>query len=353
MKTLRFFIGMALFLFALPAFPADYPAPKDGEWVAHEFKFHTGETLAELKLHYTTVGDPAGIPVIVLHGTTVSAASVLTPAFAGELFGPGQPLDASKYFIVIPDAIGHGKSSKPSDGLKSKFPQYDYSDMVEAQHRLLTEGLGVKHARLIIGNSMGGMHTWLWGEKYPDYVDILVPMAAQPTPMASRNWMLRRMMIETVRNDPEYDNGNYTQQPRSMKLSAIFYGIATAGGTLHYQNIAPTREKADQFVDARLAAPFPADANDWIWQWSSSADYDATPEIGKIQATVLAINAADDERNPPETGVMQEALNRVPNGKLYLIPASTQTTGHLTTGNAKFYKDQLQEVLLKTPRKTM
>jgi homoserine O-acetyltransferase len=353
MKMLRLLTGMALFLFALPAFAADYPAPKEGEWIAHDFKFHTGETLAELKLHYTTVGDPAGIPVIVLHGTTGSAASVLTPAFAGELLGPGQPLDASKYFIVIPDAIGHGKSSKPSDGLKTKFPQYDYSDMVETQQRLLTEGLGIKHVRLIIGNSMGGMHTWLWGEKYPDYMDILVPMAAQPTPMASRNWMLRRMMIEMVRNDPEYNNGNYTQQPRSMKLSAIFYGIATAGGTLRYQDIAPTRENADQFVDARLAAPFRADANDWIWQWSSSADYDAMPEIDKIRATVLAINAADDERNPPETGVMQEALNRVPNGKLYLIPASTQTSGHLTTENAKFYKDQLQEILQTTPRKTM
>ena len=188
--------------------------------------------------------------------------------------------------------------------------------MIEAQHRLLTEGLGIKHVRLIIGNSMGGMHTWLWGTKYPDYMDILVPMAAQPTPMASRNWMLRRLMLEAIRNDPEYNNGNYTQQPRNMKLNAIFYGIATAGGTLRYQDIAPTREKADQFVDARLVAPFTADANDWIWQWSSSADYDAMPGIDKIQATLLAINSADDERNRPETGVMQEALKRVPNGKL-------------------------------------
>jgi len=353
MKTLLLLIGMTLFGLALPAFAADYAPPRDGEWVAHDFKFHTGQTLAELKLHYTTVGDPAGIPVIVLHGTSGSAASVLTPAFAGELFGQGQPLDASKYFIVIPDAIGHGKSSKPSDSLRTNFPQYDYSDMVEAQYRLLTEALSVKHVRLVIGNSMGGMHTWLWGEKYPDYMDILVPMAAQPTPMASRNWMLRRMMIEIVRNDPAYNNGNYTQQPQSLQRAATFYGIATAGGTLHYQDIAPTREKADQFVDARLAAPFGADANDWIWQWNSSADYDAMPDIGRIQAAVLAINAADDERNPPETGLTQDALNRVPNGKLYLIPASTQTSGHATTANAKFYKDQLQEVLQKAPRKTM
>jgi homoserine O-acetyltransferase/O-succinyltransferase len=353
MRTLRLLTGIALFVFALPALAADYPTPREGEWVAHDFKFHTGETLAALKLHYTTVGDPAGIPVIMLHGTSGSAAGLLTPAFAGELFGQGQPLDASKYFIVLPDAIGHGKSSKPSDGLRTKFPLYDYSDMVEAQYRLLTEALGIKHVRLVTGNSMGGMHTWLWGEKYPDYMDILVPMAAQPTPMASRNWMLRRMMIEIIRNDPEYNNGDYTQQPQSLRRSATFYGIATAGGTLRYQDIAPTREKADQFVDARLAAPFGADANDWIWQWSSSADYDAMPEIGKVRATVLAINAADDERNPPETGVMQEALNRVPNAKLYLIPASTRTSGHATTGDPKFYKDQLQEVLQKTPRKTM
>jgi homoserine O-acetyltransferase len=205
MRMLRLLTVIAVLLFAPLALAAEYPAPKDGEWVAHDFKFHTGETLAELKLHYVTIGDPAGIPVVVLHGTSVSAASVLTPTFAGELFGPGHPLDASKHFIVIPDAIGHGKSSKPSDGLKTKFPQYDYSDMVEAQHRLLTEGLGIKHVRLIIGNSMGGMHTWLWGEKYPDYMDVLVPMAAQPTPMASRNWMLRRLMIEAIRNDPEYN----------------------------------------------------------------------------------------------------------------------------------------------------
>jgi homoserine O-acetyltransferase/O-succinyltransferase len=352
-KTLQLLAGLALCLFSPFAFAADYPAPKDGEWVAHDFKFQTGATLPELKLHYTTIGDPAGIPVIVLHGTSGSAASVLTPAFAGELFGPGRPLDASKYFIVIPDAIGHGKSSKPSDGLKAKFPQYDYSDMVEAQQRLLTDGLSIKHVRLIIGNSMGGMHTWLWGETYPDYTDILVPMASQPTPMASRNWMLRRMMIETIRNDPEYNNGNYTKQPGNTKLASIFYGIATAGGTLHYQDIAPTQEKADKFVDARLAAPFTADANDWIWQWNSSADYDAMPEIGRIQATLLAINSADDERNPPETGVMQEALKRVPNGKLLLIPASTETNGHGTTANAKFYKDQLNELLQKAPRKAM
>jgi homoserine O-acetyltransferase len=309
--------------------------------------------MLELRIRYTTVGEPSGEPVLVLHGSGGSAASMLTPAFAGELFGSGQPLDAAKYYIIIPDAIGHGKTSKPSDGPKVKFPKYDYADMVDAQHRLLSEGLGVRHLRLIIGNSMGGMETWLWGEKYPSYMDALVPMASQPTAMASRNWMLRRMMLETIRNDPDYNNGNYTTQPRFMKIASVFFGIATAGGTLNYQKLAPTREQADKIVDARLAAPMPADANDFLWQWGSSADYDAAPGLERIEASLLAINSADDERNPPETGLMVDALKRVKNGKLYLIPASEQTSGHLTTGNAKFYKQELQKLLQVAPRRAM
>jgi homoserine O-acetyltransferase len=353
MKIFRVIGALALVLLSIAAAAADNPAPKQGEWIVRDFKFHTGEMMSGLKLHYTTIGDPAGIPVVVLHGTGGSAGSMLTPAFAGELFGPGQPLDATKYYIIIPDALGHGKSSKPSDGLKTKFPQYDYADMVDAQYRLLSEGLGIRHVRLIIGNSMGGMNVWVWGEKYPDYMDALVPMASQPTAMASRNWMLRRMMLETIRNDPDYNSGNYTTQPRFMKFAGVFFGIATAGGTLNYQKLAPTREKADKLVDARLAAPMTADANDFLWQWGSSADYDAAPDLEKIQASVLAINAADDERNPPETGLMELAIKRVKNGKLYLIPASEQTSGHLTTGNAIFYKQQLQELLQIVPRRAM
>ena len=335
------------------AFAADYPSPKEGVWTLRDFKFHSGETMPELRMHYITIGEPTGQPVVVLHGTGGSGAAMLTPAFAGNLFGPGQPLDASKYYIILPDAIGHGKSAKPSDGLKTKFPKYDYADMVDAQQRLLSEGLGIRHARLIIGNSMGGMETWLWGEKYPQFMDALVPMAAQPTAMSSRNWMLRRMMLETVRNDPEYMDGNYTTQPRFMKIASVFFGIATAGGTLNYQKQAPTREQADKIVDARLAAPFPADANDFLWAWGSSADYDAAPTLEKIEASLLAINAADDERNPPETGLMDRALKRVKNGKLYLIPASADTSGHLTTGNAKFYADQLRELLQTAPQRSM
>jgi len=351
----RTYVALALScaLASSVAFAADYPAPKEGVWTARDFKFHTGEVMPELRMHYRTIGEPSGQPVVVLHGTGGSSAAMLTPAFAGNLFGPGQPLDASKYYIILPDAVGHGSSSKPSDGLKTKFPKYNYADMVDAQQRLISEGLGIRHVRLVIGNSMGGMETWLWGEKYPQFMDALVPMAAQPTAMSSRNWMLRRMMLEAVRNDPDYKDGNYTTQPRFMKIASVFFGIATAGGTLNYQKLAPTREQADKIVDTRLAAPFNADANDFLWAWGSSGDYDAAPELEKIEASLLAINAADDERNPPETGVMERAMKRVKNGKLYLIPASEQTSGHLTTGNAKFYADQLRELLQMAPQRAM
>lgn len=352
---MRFKAAAALaFTFAsFSAVAADYPAPKQGDWIARDFKFHTGEVMSEVRLHYTTVGEPSGEPVIVLHGTGGSAASMLTPAFAGELFGAGQPLDAKKYYVIIPDALGHGKSTKPSDGLRTKFPQYNYDDLVAAQHRLLKEGLGIGHVRLVIGNSMGGMHTWLWGTKYPDYMDALVPMASQSSAMASRNWMLRRMMIETIRSDPEYANGNYTTQPRFLKIANVFYGIATNGGTLAYQKAAPTREKADKMVDARLAAPMTSDANDFLYQWGSSGDYDASPALDRIQAALLVINAADDERNPPESGIMEREVKRVKNGRLYLIPASDETTGHGTTANARFYQSALQELLQTAPKRAM
>jgi len=332
---------------------ADYPAPKQGDFIARDFKFHGGEVMPELKLHYATVGEPTGQPVLVLHGSGGSAASMLTPTFASELFGQGAPLDASKYYIVIPDGIGHGKSSKPSDGMKTAFPAYNYDDMVEAQYRLVKEGLGIKHLRLVIGNSMGGMHAWLWAEKYPDMMDAVVPMASQPTAMASRNWILRRMMIETIRNDPDYNNGNYTSQPRMMKYAVAAYGFASSGGTLAYQNEAPTAEKADRIIDERLAVPVTTDANDFIYQWQASHDYDASARLSKIEATLLAINSVDDERNPPETGVIIDALRLVKNGRLYLIPASVETRGHGTTSSAKFYKQQLEELLRSTPSRAM
>ena len=351
--ALSVFLAAIVAMTSFAALAADYPAPKQGDFIARDFKFHTGETMPELRLHYTTIGEPTGQPVLVLHGSGGSAASMLTPAFAGELFGPGQPLDASKYYIIIPDSIGHGKSSKPSDGMKTAFPKYNYEDMVDAQYRLVREGLGVRHLRLVIGNSMGGMHTWIWAGKYPDSMDALVPMAAQPTEMAARNWMLRRMMIETIRNDPDYNGGNYAAQPRMMKYAVAAYGIASAGGTLGYQTLAPTADKADKMVDDRLAAPIAADANDFIYQWQASHDYNPAAGLERIAARLLAVNAADDERNPPETGVTLAAMKRVKNGKLYLIPASSETRGHLTTGNAAFYKQPLQELLQTAPQRTM
>jgi homoserine O-acetyltransferase/O-succinyltransferase len=349
MRALRLVLPAIFALMSCAASAADYPSPKQGDFIARDFKFHGGELMKELRLHYTTIGEPTGQPVLVLHGTSGSAASMLTPAFAGELFGAGQPLDAAKYFIIIPDGIGHGKSSKPSDGMKTAFPNYDYDDMVEAQFRLVKEGLGVKHLRLVIGNSMGGMHAWLWAEKYPDMMDIVVPMASQPTAMAARNWILRRMMIETIRNDPDYNNGNYASQPRMMKYAVAAYGFASSGGTLAYQKDAPTAEKADRMIDERLAAPVTTDANDFIYQWQASHDYDASARLSKIEATLLAINSADDERNPPETGVTVEAIKQIRNGRLSLIPASVETRGHGTTGSAKFYKQQLEELLRSAP----
>ena len=345
--------ALAFLLIGVAAHAGDYPAPQEADWIARDFKFHTGEVMGELRLHYTTIGVPSGQPVLLLHGTGGSAKSLLTAQFAGELFGAGAPLDASKYFIILPDAVGHGRSLKPSDGLRMKFPHYDYADMVEAQYRLLTEGLGIRHLRLVIGNSMGGMETWLWGEMHPDFMDALVPMASQPAPMASRNWMLRRLMVETIRNDPEWYNGDYTTQPFSARLASVFFGVATSGGTLAYQHLAPTREQADKLVDERIAAPFTADANDFIYQWSSSVDYDPSPNLERIAAAVLAINSADDERNPPETGITERAMRRLKNGRLYLVPKSEETRGHGTTASAKFYTRQLQEFLQSAPQRAM
>jgi homoserine O-acetyltransferase len=237
--------------------------------------------------------------------------------------------------------------------MKTAFPKYDYDDMVDAQYRMVKEGLGIRHLRLVIGNSMGGMHAWIWGVRYPPMMDALVPMASQPTEMAARNWMLRRMMIETIRNDPDYQGGHYTTQPRMMKYAISAYQIASGGGTLGYQTLAPTSAAADKLVDDRLAMPVTSDANDFIYQWEASHDYNPSTGLERIEATLLAINAADDERNPAETGVTEAALKRVKNGRLYLIPASTATRGHLTTGNAAFYKQQLQELLQTAPQRTM
>jgi homoserine O-acetyltransferase len=330
---------------------AEYPTPVEGDWVTHDFRFHNGETLPELHLHYTTVGAPTGEPVLILHGTGGSGTGLLTPGFAGELFGPGQALDARRYYIILPDVIGAGKSTRPSEGLRAKFPRYDYADMILAEYRMLTEGLHVNHLRLVIGNSMGGMETWVWGETYPGFMDALAPMASQPTAMAARNWMMRRMLIESIKQDPAYMGGNYTTQPPSLRLANVMFGIATNGGTLAWQAKAPTTAKADALVEKMLAAKPPADANDFIYQWDASFNYDPEPGLGRITAPVLVINSADDERNPPQTGVTAQALKKVKHAQLFLIPASADTAGHGTTGQARFWAVRLAAFLKDAPHR--
>lgn len=339
----------ALCAAGMAAQAADAPAPQQGDWIAHDFRFHTGDVMPELRLHYTTVGAPSGEPVLIIHGTAGTGTGLLSPGFGGQLFGPGQPLDARKYFVILPDTLGAGQSSKPSDGLRAGFPAYDYDDMVLAEYRLVTEGLGLHHLRLVLGNSMGGMHTWLWGVTYPGFADALVPMASQPTAMSARNWMMRRMLVESIRHDPDYKDGNYTAEPAALRYVNVMFGIATNGGTLAYQHVGPTTAQADAYVDNQLAAPAPADANDFLYQWNASRDYDPSPGLARIDAAVLAVNSADDERNPPETGLMTASMQRLRNGRLFLISASAETHGHGTTGYAKFWVEQLRSFLQAVP----
>ena len=348
--TLARCVWLLLAAIAIDVRAADYPSPVEGTWVARDFRFHTGERLPEVRLAYRTIGDPRGEPVLVLHGTAGSSASMTTPAFASELFGPGQALDAARYYLIIPDTLGHGKSSKPSDGLRMRFPHYDYDDMVEAHYRLLTEHLGVKHLRLVIGNSMGGMETWIFAVKHPEFMDIAVPMACLPTAMGSRNWMMRRIIIDSIRNDPEWKGGDYTQQPKGARLGTAYYQVVSSGGNFGWYKQAPTREKADAVLDARLNAPFPADANDVLYQWESSGDFDPSAGLERIRATVLAINAADDERNPAELGILDREIKRVSRGRALLIPAGPETTGHGTTASARWYAKELGALLHEAPR---
>ena len=344
-------LGLLFALAAAANSAADYPTRQEGSWVVRDFRFHTGEVLPELRLHYTTLGAPSGEPVLILHGTTGSGAGMLNPRFGGELFGPGQPLDASRYYIILPDAIGAGRSSKPSDGMRMSFPKFNYDDMVAAQYRLVREHLGVRHLRLVLGNSMGGMHTWVWAQKYPHFMDIAAPMASLPTPMSGRNWMMRRLIIDSIRNDPEWMNGNYTKQPRSVQFASVFFAVGTNGGNQALFKAAPTREKADALLNKRLSASFRGDANDHLYLWEASRDYDPSPGLDRIEAALLAINSADDERNPPELGVLDREIKRVKNGRVLLIPGSEQTAGHGTTGQARFWKQELSELLRTAPRR--
>ena len=342
---MRLLAVLILLLGAPQAFAAE---PVSGDFTLPAFTFHTGETLP-LRQHYTTLGDPKNPAVLVLHGTNGTGNGLLNASFGGALFGAGQPLDAAKYYIILPDCIGAGKSSRPSDGLRAKFPRYNYADMVAAQYRLLTEHLHVNHLRLVTGNSMGGMLTWEWGTAYPEFMDGLVPLASQPVAMASRNWMLRKLLIETIKADPGYDGGNYTRQPAAMKYANAFFGVATSGGTLGWQARAGTHAAADKAVDDMLAAPSDGDANDVIWQFEAARDYDPAPRLASVQASVLAINSADDERNPVEVASTPRAISAMKNAKFYLIPASDQTRGHGTTGQAALWAGELGRWLVTVP----
>lgn len=342
--------GVAATLTASWASAAEFPAPQKHEWVVHDFRFHTGETLPDMKISYTTVGDPSGMPVLMLHGTAGSAKSMLSDGFAGALYGPGQALDATRYYIIIPDVIGAGDSSKPSDGLHAKFPRYDYDDMVKAQHMLLEDHMGIHHLRLVMGNSMGGMLTWAWGVTYPDFMDALVPMASQPAPMSGRNWMMRRMIVDAVRTDPAWKGGDYETQPPNLRTQSVWFGLATTNGNLHLQKLGATREMADAYVDKRLAEAKVGDANDVMYQWDASRDFDPTAKLGDIKAAVLVINSADDERNPPVLGTVEKGLAAIGHGSVYLIPASPETHGHSTTGSeAALYEPQLEAFLEDVP----
>src|SRR5437016_2714985 len=308
---------------------ADYPPPTEGDFTIHDFKFQSGETLPELRIHYRTLGKPekdaqgkTTNAVLIMHGTTGSGAQFIRPEFAGELFGKDQPSEATKFFIVLPDGIGHGKSSKPSDGMHAKFPHYGYLDMVEAQYRLLTEGLGVNHARLVMGTSMGGMHTWLWGESHPDFMDALMPLASLPTQISGRNRAWRRISIDSIRHDPAWKGGDYETQPPSLRTAAEILSFMSSNPALR-QNEAPTLAKADEALDKFVSGYVKtADANDVLYALEASHDYDPGPNLEKIHAPLLAINSADDLINPPELGILEREIKRVPHGRAKIGRAS-------------------------------
>jgi homoserine O-acetyltransferase/O-succinyltransferase len=339
------------------AVAADYPKPAEGDYVIRDFRFASGESLPQLRIHYYALGTPRrdahGVvrnAVLILHGTTGSGSNFFRPIFAGELFGPGEPLDAAHYFIVLPDGIGHGKSSKPSDGLRAHFPHYGYGDMVQAQFLLLTQGLKVNHARLVMGTSMGGMQTWMWGEEHPDFMDALMPLASLPTQICGRNRVFRRIVIDAIRNDPAWDGGNYRTQPPSLRTAIEMLWLMSSNPVLREQ-AAPTLARADEVIDAYVEEGMRVDdANDVLYAFAASRDYDPGPGLERIQAPLLAVNSADDLINPPELGILEHEIKRVPHGRAIVIPYSDKTRGHGSHTVAALWKQYLEE-LLKSPQR--
>jgi homoserine O-acetyltransferase len=324
-----------------------------GDFLIRDFHFKSGEVLPELKLHYMTLGTPVrdrkGVvsnAVLILHGTGGMGNQFLTQQFAGVLFGPGQLLDATRHYIILPDGIGHGKSSKPSDGLHARFPHYTYDDMVQAQHQLLMEKLGVNHLRLVMGTSMGGMQTWVWGETYPDFMDALMPLASLPVEIAGRNRMMRRMMMDALRNDPAWNGGEYSSEPQQGLTAALNVLLLMGSSPLQWQKQAPTREVADNFYQERMKAQLArTDANDMLYQFDSSREYNPAPKLENIQAPLIAINSADDLINPPELGIMEREIKRVKRGRYVLLPISDETRGHGTHSLPAIWQQYLRELL--------
>ena len=357
MRALTTSLFSTVMMLAAPGVTKGQTPRPGANYIVHEFKFADGESFPELRIHYIALGalrkDANGIArnaVIVLHGTTGSGAGFLSRNFAGELFGPGQLLDTSRYYVILPDGIGHGGSSKPSDGMHARFPHYNYDDMVEAQHRLLTEGLGVNHLRLVMGTSMGCMHAWVWGERYPDFVDGLVPLACAPTQIAGRNRMMRKMLIDAIRDDPDWRGGDYTAPPKRGLRTALAMLFMMTSSPMQQQKAAPTRDAADAFItkyiDDRLRT---TDANDMLYAFDASRDYDPSLRLESIRAAVLAINSADDVVNPPELGLMEQLMPRVRRGRYVLIPTSGETRGHGTHSMPGVWKSYLADFLKQLP----
>lgn len=336
---------------------ATYPTPVEGDFIVRDFDFETGDVLPELQLHYTTIGAPISDAsgqvtnaVLIMHGTTGSGRGFLSDRFAGNLFGDGQLLDATRYYIILTDGIGHGRSSKPSDGLRALFPKYTYDDMVRAQHLLLTEHLGVNHLRLAMGTSMGGMHSWVWGYTYPDFMDALMPLASLPVEIAGRNRMIRKMIINSITNDPAWENGEYQSQPPGL-VSAVHSLIFMVSSPLQWQKSAPTREESEAFLD-NLVNRYTSslDANDMIYAFDASRYYDPSPHLGEIKAPLLAINSADDQVNPPELGILMREIQRVPKGRAIVLPITDETRGHGTHSRPTIWGRFLEELLRETEK---
>jgi homoserine O-acetyltransferase len=353
MRLIRIAAAVAALLSAVPAFAADsFPGQRDGDFTVADFALADGEHLANARFHYTVLGTPmrdaSGVitnGVMLLHGTTGTGKNFLSPSLAGELFGPGQPLDAAKYFIILPDTIGHGGSSKPSDGLKGKFPHYGYLDAVEGEYRLATEGLGLKHLRLVLGTSMGGMQAWIWGEKHPGFMDALMPVAAQPVPIAGRNMLWRQAIVEAIRDDPDWHDGNYTKEPTGFVHALPIFNIMT-GNASFLQQAAPTRAGATALYDQWVADYAKnVDADDYLYWFESSHDYDPSADLETIRAKLTAVNFADDLLNPAELGTMEAAMARMKSGRYVLIPPSAATRGHQTLTLAAVWKGALVDLL--------